>query len=185
MPFNKIIAESMDLTDTYAFTGTVSGAGGITEADQWRVSSSFGMGGSSSTVITSNLERVDTNGYGRIGTGMTESSGVFTFPSTGIWKVAATGVYYDNATWVYCTMNIEVSTDGGSNYSSAAAGTTSANRAAASPEQTCYCETLLDCTNTSNFKVRFKVTNDSQVTNVYADSNTTVTGFTFIRLGDT
>ena len=28
MPFNKIIAESMDLTDTYAFTGTVSGAGG-------------------------------------------------------------------------------------------------------------------------------------------------------------
>ena len=28
MPFNKIIAESMDLTDTFAFTGTVSGAGG-------------------------------------------------------------------------------------------------------------------------------------------------------------
>ena len=28
MPFNKIIAESMDLTDTYAFTGTVTGAGG-------------------------------------------------------------------------------------------------------------------------------------------------------------
>ena len=27
MPFNKIIAESMDLTDTYAFTGTITGAG--------------------------------------------------------------------------------------------------------------------------------------------------------------
>ena len=27
MPFSKIIAESMDLTDTYAFTGTVTGAG--------------------------------------------------------------------------------------------------------------------------------------------------------------
>ena len=27
MAFSKIIAESMDLTDTYAFTGTVSGAG--------------------------------------------------------------------------------------------------------------------------------------------------------------
>lgn len=27
MPFNKIIAESMDLTDNYAFTGTVTGAG--------------------------------------------------------------------------------------------------------------------------------------------------------------
>jgi|9_EtaG_2_1085328.scaffolds.fasta_scaffold27556_2 hypothetical protein len=29
MAFSKIIAESMDLTDTYAFTGTVSGAGGV------------------------------------------------------------------------------------------------------------------------------------------------------------
>ena len=27
MAFSKIIAESMDLTDTYAFTGTVTGAG--------------------------------------------------------------------------------------------------------------------------------------------------------------
>ena len=30
MAFSKIIAESMDLTDTYAFTGTVTGAGGTT-----------------------------------------------------------------------------------------------------------------------------------------------------------
>ena len=29
MAFSKIIAESMDLTDTYAFTGTVTGAGGV------------------------------------------------------------------------------------------------------------------------------------------------------------
>ena len=27
MAFSKIIADSMDLTDTYAFTGTVTGAG--------------------------------------------------------------------------------------------------------------------------------------------------------------
>ena len=30
MAFSKIIAESMDLTDTFAFTGTVTGAGGTT-----------------------------------------------------------------------------------------------------------------------------------------------------------
>ena len=34
MPFNKIIAESMDLTDTYAFTGTVSGAGDVSNLVQ-------------------------------------------------------------------------------------------------------------------------------------------------------
>jgi hypothetical protein len=34
-------------------------------------------------VISANLERIDTAGQGYIGTGMTESSGIFTFPSTG------------------------------------------------------------------------------------------------------
>ena len=58
---------------------------GITEADQWRVSSSFTVSGSS--FITSNWERVDSTGWDKIGTGMSESSGVFTFPSTGIWNV--------------------------------------------------------------------------------------------------
>ena len=40
MPFNKIIAESMDLTDTYAFTGTVTGAGD--PADFVHISTSSG-----------------------------------------------------------------------------------------------------------------------------------------------
>ena len=39
--------------------------------------------------ITANLERVDNATFGKIGTGMTESSGVFTFPSTGIYLVTS------------------------------------------------------------------------------------------------
>jgi hypothetical protein len=42
----------------------------------------------SATVITANLERVDTAPQGYLaGSGMSQSSGVFTFPSTGIWLV--------------------------------------------------------------------------------------------------
>ena len=58
---------------------------GITMADQWRITTTFQV--SSTAFITSNWERVDTNGYGKIGTGMSESSGVFSFPSTGIYLV--------------------------------------------------------------------------------------------------
>ena len=59
--------------------------GGLADADQWRVSSNFS---SADTVITSNWERVDANGSaGPLGTGMSQSSGVFTFPSTGYWLV--------------------------------------------------------------------------------------------------
>ena len=56
----------------------------ITEVDQWRVTASFTT--DDADPIGANWERTDTN-FTKIGTGMTESSGVFTFPSTGIWRV--------------------------------------------------------------------------------------------------
>jgi hypothetical protein len=62
-------------------TNLTSGfANGITEADQWRLTAD--LTGTNAT-ISSNLERIDTAGQGTLGTGMTESSGIFTFPSTG------------------------------------------------------------------------------------------------------
>ena len=58
---------------------------GITDADQWRVTSNFN-GSSGGGDISANWERNDTT-FDKIGNGMTESSGVFTFPSTGIWRI--------------------------------------------------------------------------------------------------
>jgi len=70
------------------FTGSTTLASaaesGLTEADHWRVTSSFT---GSATPITSNWERSDTAGFGYLGTGLTESSGIFTFPSTGIYII--------------------------------------------------------------------------------------------------
>ena len=63
---------------------------GITHADMWRVTADF----SRQTVsdINANWARYTNQSgslFGYIGSGMTESSGVFTFPATGIWKVSA------------------------------------------------------------------------------------------------
>ena len=74
-----------DGSKNLSFT-TVSG--GITEYDRWRLTSGF-TGDDSSTPIASNLSRVSGN-YNLnfpLGTGMSQSSGVFTFPSTGWWKI--------------------------------------------------------------------------------------------------
>ena len=59
--------------------------GGITMADQWRINTEYQV--SSFAYITSNWERNDSTGYGKIGTGMSESSGEFSFPSTGVYLV--------------------------------------------------------------------------------------------------
>ena len=58
-------------------------AQGITQADQWRVTSSFDTADSD---VTSNWARNNTD-FALIGSGMTESSGIFTFPATGIYKI--------------------------------------------------------------------------------------------------
>ena len=67
--------------DTVNIGGTAGTGFGLAEADQWRLTSDF----ASDAIITANLERTDTYGFGQLGTGMTESSGVFTFPSTGFY----------------------------------------------------------------------------------------------------
>ena len=62
-------------------------AGGITMADQWRLSAATTFSSGASNKISSNWERTDTTGYGTIGSAMTESSGEFSFPATGIYLI--------------------------------------------------------------------------------------------------
>ena len=57
----------------------------ISEADMFRLTAN--QSGGTNADITANLERVDDASFSKIGTGMTESSGIFTFPSTGLYFV--------------------------------------------------------------------------------------------------
>jgi len=62
---------------------------GITMADGWRLTANTNTG--TVAVVSTNWERMDTNEFSQIGTGLTESSGVFTFPTTGIYWVHYNG----------------------------------------------------------------------------------------------
>jgi len=162
---------------------TASGFGGITVADQWRLTTNFT---GDATPIASNLERVDGAGQGTLGTGMTESSGVFTFPSTGIWYVQF-NVYdqHNTGNW-YHTIGIDVTTDN-SSYSVRAQGEAWGTNAG--EPQTFYSSattnTLVDVTDTTQVKVRFTIDAFSGTATTRGDSNTNLTYMTFIRLGDT
>ena len=59
---------------------------GITMMDQWRIRNDNNKG--NNEVIDYNWERSDTF-FAQIGTGMSESSGIFTFPQTGIYLILA------------------------------------------------------------------------------------------------
>tara|TARA_R100001463_G_scaffold23502_1_gene56306 strand:- start:1 stop:552 length:552 start_codon:yes stop_codon:yes gene_type:complete len=183
MALIKARSRGINLADTFAFSGTVSGAGGgITEADQWRMYDDLAVTGNTSTVITSNLERVDTRGFGKLGTGMSESSGVFTFPSTGVWQI--TFVMWVRATGGSIEMvgaKIQTCTDGSSfddaanNYENVHASNAYGN---SSPTF------IFDVTNTSTHKVKFAFRHGGACT-FQGSTNTNYSHMTFVRLGDT
>jgi hypothetical protein len=152
-------------------------AGGITEADQWRVTANIT---SDVDPIASNLERVDNTGFGYIGTGMSVASGTWTFPSTGIYLVRAIGDFSAQA-GDNVLINIRVTVDN-SSYTTVAFGGGGEDTSLASRV---ICEFLFDVTSTANCKVRFSASSITAGSLIMGDTSINRTSFTFIRLGDT
>ena len=151
---------------------------GITEADQWRLTASIT---SSTDPISSNLERVDDATFSKIGTGMSVSSGHWTFPSTGLYQVFGNANIGTGATDnVYLT--IEASTDSGSSYDRLVQFQQSDSVATYGGHA--GGQVFVNVTNASTFRIKF--TADSLATNAEVNGNTdyNFTYFTFIRLGD-
>ena len=138
------------------------------------------------TTITSNLERADDAQAGHLGTGMSESSGIFTFPSTGIYLVRFSAQYYNNSTDSrFGRAVIKVTTDN-SSYTSVAQAACSINViSSAFTYSQAISEHIVDVTNTSNVKVMFAADTQANDSVMQGSSTINVTYMTFIRLGDT
>ena len=153
-------------------------ASGLTEADQWRLTTSFTD--PDAGFITTNLERVDDTGYSVLGTGMTESSGEFSFPSTGYYLIIAT--FSVNVTSVDqdMTLYIRTTTDNSTYVSRNIIRSGGADLRA----DVNTSSIIFDVTDISNCKVKFYNESIGAGT-VMGSSTMNETNFTFIRLGDT
>ena len=155
--------------------------GGITEADQFRLTSNFSTAGAD---ITSNLERNDTS-FSHIGTGMSESSGIFTFPSTGIYLIdfCASASTTSTADINYVGGRIKITTDN-SSYSVAAEQFNSRTTHSSTYYFSANMKIFFDVTNVSTHKVKFYAL-ASAACNFQGHTSENRTHMTFIRLGDT
>ena len=163
-------------------TGTILDSANTTffGVDMWRVTTDLTT---PSGTISSNLERVDDASYGRIGTGMTESSGVFTFPSTGIYQVMCHAEVQVTSTDGACVVDTMVTID---NYSyDYVARTINGDNTSSSTIQCGVSFALVDVTDVSNVKVKFDCNSFGSGSNLLGNTNQTYTGFYFMRLGDT
>ena len=150
---------------------------GITEADQFRLTANLTA---NADPISANLERVDNATFAKIGTGMSLSSGVYTFPTTGLYQVIFTMRSLSTASDTI-TGSTYVSSDSGSSYDLVSqtvngdAGSSRVNQGSSIA--------FVNVTNTSTFRIKFAA--ESLVTGAM-EGNTAhnETCFTFIRLGD-
>ena len=158
------------------------GDGGTTSrlmADEWRITSS--LAGGSGTIFTANWERNDTN-FSLVGTGMTESSGEFTFPSTGVYYIIARSRVSIAANLGNVKIGISMTTDN-SSYSSIALG--SAFSDGDDNNSTMFCSAIVDITNTTTHKVKMAYAGATSDVDFQGSSTQMYTGLTFLRLGDT
>ena len=148
-------------------------AGGITETDMWRFTAD--ISNTSADPIQSNLERVDNASFAKIGTGMSVSSGVWTFPSTGLYRIDAFCSINTGSTTV--GIEIEYSGDSGSTWDELSKSNSTGNA------NTAYCTAFVNITNTSTQKLKF-VAAGAAATDFFGNTSFSRNGFIFIRLGD-
>ena len=158
---------------------TMATVNGITEVDMWGVSSDV----SSDTDPITTWSRITSNGSASpLGTGMSVSSGIFTFPSTGKYLIFSkakfsindadsvafnTLVTLDDSSYAFVTACVDGLNGSGQNRDGG--------------DSTMY---FLDVTDTSQVKVKFSASSLSSGS-VLKGGSTFTTGAIFIRMGDT
>jgi hypothetical protein len=168
-------------TGTMALTSDIS-AGGLEEADQWALTANFTTSGDND--ITSNLARPTGTLQSYIGTGMTQSSGVFTFPSTGYYLISVSA--YIQATTSDGAVIETISTnDNFSSQDTISSVIIGGFNSGTKDNSTGFNETIVDITDTANDKIKFRAASITSGSIIIGSANQVQTAFNFKKLGDT
>ena len=149
---------------------------GISMVDQWNIRTDNNK--TNGQTIDTNWERSDFF-FAQIGTGMTQASGIFTFPQTGIYLLMAQHTMNTSAS--YCGVEIRMSSDSGSNYSTVSYGQINNTN---NGYHHISLHAVVDVQNHTTYRMKLEAYNSGNV-QYSGDTNSLRNGITFIRLGDT
>ena len=164
---------------TVANTGIVTASKEVIqtdyEIDMWRITADF----STTDATVTGWSRVDDSTFAKIGTGMTESSGLFTFPSTGLWQVTTYIMVNFSSNDGSAGVFLMVSPNSGTDWDSLGliyeGGDSAAN-------QNGSMTSLINVTNATTY--RFRLESDSlDASNIQGQAEYTRSGILFERKG--
>ena len=170
---NGTTVASLDSSGNFSHNGI--------EVDMFRLTTD--TSGGTNADLTANLERCDTDGFAKIGTGMTESSGIFTFPRTGVYEVKVHAMIDSGDGDGTAILATHVTTDN-SSYNPSADAVGGDDAGTNSVQVTAYSQCFVNVTDTSQVKVKFVTSSFGSSSFIRGNSNKNETSFSFIRLGD-
>ena len=177
------LAASTNLT--ISGTNITGDTQGVSEIDGWWLTSDQDCTADNTmTFVTANWARATYRGNNYLGTGLTESSGVFSFPSTGFWIVKFHCLAEnDNTDTTNFGMFLH-STEDNSTYSlaSCASASDSGDHATLHSHAGSF---IFDVTNTTNDKFKFAYYSDGANNNFKGNSSENKTGFVCYKLAET
>lgn len=157
-------------------SGALSFVNAITEVDLWYLTADKTTNGD-----LTDLSRNTYTGNTKIGTGMSVSSGVFTFPNTGKWlvytKMSTVTSGSDNA-----AINIMVTTNNSSYTQVQTVFDGNPSGGITGGDSAFY---FLDVTDTSQVKMKFVAASLASGSRINGNSNLIESHFLFVRIGDT
>ena len=156
---------------------------GLAMADQWRRTATLNTNGAEN-FITTDWARVSGGGLGTLGTGMSESGGIFTFPSTGIYLVTWQAYAETSTTSGVNAVNIYITTDNNTYINRASSLFSMEYDMSGYNYGNGHVSAMIDVTSVSNVKVKFRVYSSGNVAwDISSNENRNCA--TFLLLGDT
>lgn len=185
-PTGNVTADKFLKVDSVSGSGATGvgqlsfASAGIEEFDSWRIT--LNTANTTSAYISSNWERCDDAGFEKIGTGLSESSGVFSFPSTGKYLInafvsiqARNGTVSQGQTYIYTTTD-------NSSYTTPAQAEMSGS---ADHVISVSMSLLFDVTNISTHKIQLGLYTGSNNLRALGSSTGNRTYITSMKIGDT
>ena len=165
-------------TGTMALTSDITS--GLAEADQWHITSNV----SSSGTLTANWARPSGTLLSYKGTGMTQSSGIFSFPSTGYWLIMVQAYLSSPGSGVGSAQLNTVSTN--DDFSSEdEIGVNRIYQTSGNNYTTTFSQSIIDVTNVSNDKIKFVFSQSGDGAIEGSTNPLNSSRFGFYKLGET
>ena len=171
-----------------ALSFTTPAVGGLTMVEQWVLEDEVTVSSAQTYNLTGTWAKRSQNGSGTIGaSGMSVSSGIFTFPSTGVYKVDFLGRQRNSYGTGRRRVQSQIyTTHDNSTYIQAAVGGGNLSNRGSTTSVSDVVSIIFDVQNTSNYKVNFRInfSNEGRI-NARSGGDTTSTCAIFMKLGDT